>query len=175
MAVNGVSYNWCPAGFLHMTMSTDAHTEFEDFMRRNEARLRTALVLTYGPDLGREATAEALVWAWEHWATVAALEAPVPYLYRVGQSRTRRIRRRHPDAGFAEVGSGREPWVEPALPAALDGLTTAQRVCTLLIHAYDWTHAEVAELLGATRSTVQSHAERGMAKLRSALEVEIGG
>jgi DNA-directed RNA polymerase specialized sigma24 family protein len=156
-------------------MTTDAHTEFEDFMRGNEARLRTALVLTYGPDLGREATAEALVWAWEHWSTVAVLEAPVPYLYRGGQSRSRRIRRRPAGSGFVEAASGREPWVEPALPAALDGLTASQRVCTLLIHAYDWTHAEVADLLGATRSTVQTHAERGMAKLRSALEVEIGG
>jgi DNA-directed RNA polymerase specialized sigma24 family protein len=73
---------------------------FEQFVQAHEARLRTALVLTYGPDAGREAAAEALAWAWEHWDRVAMIDSPVPYLYRVGQSRTRRIRRPTPTSRF---------------------------------------------------------------------------
>jgi DNA-directed RNA polymerase specialized sigma24 family protein len=149
--------------------------EFETFMQCNEARLRTALVLTYGPELGREAAAEALAWAWEHWDRVAALAAPVPYLYRVGQSRSRRLRRRVRPVAFAEVAAGAEPWIEPGLAGALDELTPHQRTCTVLVHAFGWTFAEVAELLGARRSTVQTHVERGVAKLRKHLEVDVDG
>ena len=46
-----------------------------------------------------------------------------------------------------------------------------QRVATVLIHAYDYTEREVAELLGLSRWSVRTHAERGLSRLRSALEV----
>jgi DNA-directed RNA polymerase specialized sigma24 family protein len=36
-----------------------------------------------------------------------------------------------------------------------------------LIHGLEWTYREVAELLGVSKSTVQTQTERGMAKLRS--------
>ena len=48
----------------------------------------------YGADMGREATAEAMAWAYEHWDRVGPMEHQVAYLFRVGQSRTRRLRRR---------------------------------------------------------------------------------
>ena len=38
---------------------------FEEFFVRVEPRLRAALTSLYGADLGREATAEALAWAFE--------------------------------------------------------------------------------------------------------------
>jgi predicted RNA polymerase sigma factor len=89
---------------------------FEEFVRTHEARLRTALVLTYGHDAGREAAAaEALAWAWERWDRVAVMDSPVPYLYRVGQSRTRRIRRPTPMSRFRTEANDDALWVEPAL------------------------------------------------------------
>jgi hypothetical protein len=44
----------------------------------------------YGFQLGREATANALGWAWERWARLQNVESKVSYLYRVGQTSTRR-------------------------------------------------------------------------------------
>jgi RNA polymerase sigma factor (sigma-70 family) len=51
-------------------------------------------------------------------------------------------------------------------------LSEQQRTAVVLVHAYGWTLREVAELHGITVSTVQTHLERGLFKLRMALEVE---
>jgi len=40
--------------------------EFEGFVRESEPRLRRALVAAYGFEEGRDATAEALAYGWEH-------------------------------------------------------------------------------------------------------------
>lgn len=148
---------------------------FKDFVQRCEHRLRTALVLTYGPDAGREAAAEALAWAWEHWDRVQLMDAPVPYLFRVGQSRTRRIRRRTSVSSFRTEVTESTPWVEPALGRALNGLSAQQRTCTLLVHSFGWTLAEVAEALRLSRSSVQTHVERGLERLRADLGVGSDG
>jgi RNA polymerase sigma factor (sigma-70 family) len=65
------------------------------------------------------------------------------------------------------------PWIEPALPAALEALTSQQRVSVVLAHGFGWTQREIAELLEISTSTVQNHIERAVAKLRVALEVDI--
>ena len=65
--------------------------EFARFVSRVEPRLLQALVVTYGRSDGREATVDALSWAWEHWAEAQHFEYPVAYLYRVGQSARRRF------------------------------------------------------------------------------------
>jgi RNA polymerase sigma factor (sigma-70 family) len=148
---------------------------FEQFVQTHEARLRTALVLAYGPEAGREAAAEALAWAWEHWDRVAMIDNPVPYLYRVGQSRTRRIRRPTPTSRFRTEVNDDAPWVEPALGRALNDLTAQQRTCTLLVHCFGWTLAEVADLLDVSKSSVQTHLERGLARLRNDLAVDRDG
>lgn len=108
-----------------VSVRTDGSRDgFEEFVRAHEARLRTALVLTYWPDAGREAAAEALAWAWEHWDRIAVMDAPVPYLYRVGQSRTRRIRRdalgiEEGDEVVFRAGSERSSGVEAELPIGM--------------------------------------------------------
>jgi len=149
-------------------MAEPVTDEFEAFWAANEPRLRHAFAAAYGPGRGADATAEALAWAWEHWARLRDMANPVGYLYRVGQSRTRR--RKEPVL-FPPVGAVGVPWVEPALPGALLTLTEHQRVAVVLAHAFGWTHREVADLLGVSASTVQNHVERGIAKLRDALEV----
>lgn len=144
---------------------------FTAWYRAVEPRLRLALMATYGPERGREATAEALTWAWEHQDRVDALAHPVAYLYRVGQSRTRlrRVPILHTRAQY------REPWVEPALGRALAELSERQRVAVVLVHGYGWALAEVADMLGIKVTTVQNHLERGLARLHSALEVSCDG
>jgi RNA polymerase sigma factor (sigma-70 family) len=146
----------------------EAHAAFEDFARAVEPGLRRALVGYYGFDLGAEATAEALAWAWATWPRCAEVANPVAYLFRVGQSRSRRFRRRSIFGQFprAEVVA---PRFEPGLGPALEALSRQQRVAVVLHVGYAWTLEEIAELLSVSRSTVQRNLDRGIRSLRSAL------
>lgn len=144
---------------------------FTRFVKETEPRLSYALAAAYGPEVGAEATADALAFAWEHWERIKRMGNPVGYLYRVGQSRSRRYRR--PRTLFPRVWTNDRPLVEPALPAALEDLTRNQRVAVTLIHALGWTQREAADLMGISRSTVRTHAERGLDHLRAAMEVRI--
>lgn len=149
-------------------MATQAEEAFTDFVRLNEPKLRIALMAAYGPDRGREATAEALAYAWEHWPRVRGMEKPMGYLYRVGQSKSRPRLRPRPDP----VPTGNpEPWIEPELPAALQRLSRKQRTAVVLVHGYDWSQREAADLMGTSEATVRTHLRRGLSKLRTTLGV----
>jgi DNA-directed RNA polymerase specialized sigma24 family protein len=139
--------------------------EFEQFVRDVEPRLRRALVARYGPDAGREATIDALAWAWEHKGRLRELSNPSGYLYRIGQSRSRQ--RLSPVLFERPVTE--DPWSEPKLAAAIAALPERQRVAVFLVHGAGWTQAEVAEMLGIRPATVQKHVDRGLAKLRATI------
>jgi len=142
---------------------------FDEFFRFAEPVLRGAFVALYGADVGRDAAAEALAKAWQDWERVRPMENRMGYLFRVGQSRSRKLRRALPSFPPA-VPSPDLPWVEPRLPEALRGLTDQQRVAVVLAHGYGLTHVEIADLMGIARSSVQNHVERGLRKLRAAME-----
>ena len=144
---------------------------FSDFVAAHEPRIRQALSATLGSEPGRDAAAEALAYGWEHWERVRVMENPVGYLYTVGRDRGRRALRRR-RVVFMEVERASQPWVEPALPAALSALPDRQREVVVLLHCFQWTMSEVADVLGIAKSTVQNHAERGLASLRDAMGVE---
>ena len=61
------------------------------------------------------------------------------------------------------------------LERSLATLSESQRVAVVLRHSFDWTHGEIAEVLGVSVRTVRSHLDRGMGKLRSELEVTVDG
>jgi RNA polymerase sigma factor (sigma-70 family) len=147
------------------TRKTDE--SFSRFVADIEPRLRRALVAFYGVDVGSEATADALAWAWEHWDSVEAMTNPVGYLFRVGQSRSRRYRRRA--IVLPAVHESELPDIDPRLPVALAALSSRQRAAVLLVHAHAWTQAETADALGCSVSTVRNHLDRGMRRLRTAL------
>ncbi len=151
-------------------MSDASTRSFEDFFTWAEPRLRAAFSASYGVDLGRECTAEALAWAYEHWDRVGPMSHPIGYLYRVGQSRSRRLRRRVP----AIVERSTEPVAdfEPNLAAALAALPRRQRTAVTLVHGYGYTQVEVAELLDVKPSSVSTHVARGLAALRTKLGVD---
>ena len=144
---------------------------FTGFVESTEPRLRQVLSAAYGSEAGREAAADALAYGWEHWDRVSAMENPAGYLYAVGRDRARR-RKRWRRPVFFPVESDRLPWVEPGLPDALSRLPERQRVVVMLLHCYQWTMSEVADVLGISKSTVQSHAERGLARLRNRMGVD---
>lgn len=150
---------------------------FELFFADAEPRLRAALVSKYGGDLGREAAAEALTYGWHHWHRVEPMENPAGYLYRVGDRWAGRqaIRRQRsvPTVAITDpcrLSSSTQP-PEPGLAAGLGALTLRQRQAVVLVVGFGLTHAETADLLGLSRSSVQNHVERGMANLRRELGV----
>lgn len=140
------------------------------FVNAHEAGLRNALTATLGWDLGREAAAEAFAYGWENWERVSGMDNPIGYLYRVGRNKGRRMRPRLP-ISLPAPSTVSEPWIEPGLPAALAALPERQRVVVWMLHSMDLSMSEVASLLGITKSSVQRHAERGMASLRSRMGV----
>ena len=145
---------------------------FEEFVATHERPLRQALTAVSGIDHGREVAADALAYAWEHWDRVGAMSNPAGYLFVVGRDRhRRRYQDRRTDLVF-DLGADRsEPWCEPALGAQLARLSERERMVVLLVNGFEWSLAEIARLLGVSKSTVQTHAERGMAKLRAGLGV----
>jgi DNA-directed RNA polymerase specialized sigma24 family protein len=145
---------------------------FDDFVERAEPRLREALSAALGSDAGRDATAVALAHAWERWERVRGMGNPVGYLYVVGRNSGRRQARRR-RVVLLPVVADRTPWVEPGLADALAELPGQQRVVVVLLHCFEWTMSEVAYLLGVSKSTVQRHAERGLARLRTRMGVKL--
>lgn len=155
-------------------MNVDDRNSFVAFAFEIEPALRIALVAGYGVERGREAASDALVYGWLHWERVRVMKNPAGYLFRVGQRKASLGRRRIPSAS-AESGRSDPPWVEPRLSEALAKLSKRQRQAVVLVESYQWTHAEVAELLGLHVATVQTHLRRGLAKLRSELGVKHHG
>jgi DNA-directed RNA polymerase specialized sigma24 family protein len=148
-----------------------AVSEFDEFVGLNERRLHDAMAALFGPQSGRDATAGALGYAWEHWSRVGQMDNPLGYVYVVARDLGRKARTGR-KVVLMPLDPARIPWVEPDLPNALSSLSDKQRVVVMLLHCYDWTMAEVADLLGVSKSTIQSHDTRGMRRLRRRLGVE---
>lgn len=148
-----------------------ATSEFAAFVREVEPRLLQALVSAYGPRDGREATVDALSWAWEHWDRLGQIDNRLGYLYRVGQSATRRYSSRA--IPVPATASEQVPLVDidPGLLPALSQLSEQQRTVVVLVHGFGWSQTEVAQLLDITISTAREHLSRALRHLRDELVV----
>ena len=145
-------------------------TGFDEFVVGAEPSLRRALVASFGPTVGWDATVDALSWAWEHWDRLRGMSSPIGYLYRVGQTAARRYR---PARAVDLVGASGvvEPaGFSPELLPALARLSVQQRSSVVLIHGYGMTQREVAQILDVSVSTVREHLARAMVTLRRELE-----
>jgi RNA polymerase sigma-70 factor (ECF subfamily) len=147
----------------------DPSESFRSFVKEIEPRLRHALVAVLGQERGREAVAEALAFGWEQWDRVCGMDNPAGYLYRVGRTRASRKRGK---LLFSPAPVGTTPDIEPGLPDALAELSEKQRVAVVMVHAYDWTRDEAAAVMGVSVSTLDTHLQRGLRKLRSELGVD---
>jgi DNA-directed RNA polymerase specialized sigma24 family protein len=154
-----------------MGLLSEGVISFTDWVQMVEPKLRHALTGSFGSQRGREATADALAFVWEHWDEVSVKDNPLGYAYGVGRNMARRGARRRPV--WLPVDEERLPNVEPGLPGAIADLPERQRVVITLVYGYQWSLSEVAELLGTSKSTVQNHAERGLARLRKSLGVAL--
>lgn len=155
-------------------MNQELEDRFEVFFDQAEPRLRAALVAKFGPDQGRDAAAEALAYGWQNWARVEPMANPAGYLYRVGDRWARwQVSRRLPLKRL-DLLPAEPPGVhrfEPGLADAMAQLSPRQRQTVVLTAGFGLTHRETAALLGCSRSSVQNHVERGLAKLRTELGV----
>jgi RNA polymerase sigma factor (sigma-70 family) len=147
---------------------------FEAFVRAAEPALRRALVAAYGHEDGREAAAEALAYAWEHWDRVSQMPNAAGYLFRVARSSAVKSRRwRRPAPAVFAIPADAEHLYEPGLPAALAALSERQRIAVVLRVGFGYTLREVADLTGTKVTTVQNHMERGLRRLRERLGADI--
>jgi DNA-directed RNA polymerase specialized sigma24 family protein len=162
------------AGRTAIPVQGTAESAFTAFVEQHERVLREALTAAFGVDAGRDATADALAHAWERWDRLEVMDNPVGYLYVVGRNRARRAlrRRRTMPVRYPLPDGDAAPPFEPALAGALAGLSERERSVVLLLHGFQWTMSEVAETLDLSKSTVQSYAERALAKLRVRIGVD---
>lgn len=146
---------------------------FEELVAARGPSLRAALIAAYGLEIGLDAASEALAWGWEHRDRLAGMVNPAGYLYRVGQTAARRLRRDGPPT-LPVPADGELPEVEPRLVGALAELSEQQRVVVVLVHAFGWRISEAADLLDISHATARTHLQRAMSRLRSELEVPDG-
>ncbi len=97
-------------------------TAFTEFVVEHERRVRSALTAAFGIEIGREATAEALAYAWENWGRVCEMNSPGADLFVVGRDKARRMTRKRTIL-FPAIAKEDAPWVEPGLPDALLSLS----------------------------------------------------
>ncbi len=154
-----------------MTSGAVVASDFTDFVVSAEPRLRLALGTAYGFERAQDATADALAFAWENWDRVSNKDNPIGFVFGVGRNRIRNDLRRPRTVFLPPVRITELPWIEPGLPPALTRLSLRQRQVVMLLHCFEWTIGEVAEVLDLSRGAVQEYDRRGLARLRSALGV----
>lgn len=145
-------------------------SDVELFLDGAGRTLERALIARYGVEVGREAAADAVTYAVEHWSKVAELANPVGYLYRVGQSSARRQHRwMRPDV-IVSAPVTTDHVVNIDLQRALMRLRVEQRVALFLVHCFGHSYGEVAEVLETSTANVKNHVTRGLARLRTLME-----
>jgi DNA-directed RNA polymerase specialized sigma24 family protein len=142
--------------------------EIQEFVAEHGARLRRALVGRYGVEIGIEAYSDALEYAWAHWARVASMANPVGYLFRVGQSRSRRHRARRVPSQ-PQIQQDRADAEYPELHEALWRLPPAHRTAVLLVHGYGYSYHDAAEYMAVSEAALRNYVHRGVTRLRKLL------
>ncbi len=142
--------------------------------------VRLASLLLDDVGLSEEVVQDAYVKMHGAWGRIRDPEAAVGYLrttvVNLARSRLRRrmVAQKHapkpmPDAPSAEHGA-LERLERDRVVRALRSLPARQRECLVLRYYGDLSEAQIAEAMGISTGAVKSHASRGMAALRSALQ-----
>jgi RNA polymerase sigma-70 factor (ECF subfamily) len=162
-------------GTLALVMEA-SETDFDEFFRREYARLLSTMFLACGDRAEAEDLAQAaMVRALERWETVSSAASPAAYVYRIAfnanRSRMRRIaaalRRRSHQTEYrdpAEVAVQRADTLR-----ALRSLSTADREAVLLVEWLQMSSEEAAAVLGIAASAVRGRLHRARAALRTLL------
>jgi RNA polymerase sigma-70 factor (sigma-E family) len=157
--------------------------QFREFFAAEYGRLRRLGFLLTG-DWGQaeELAQDALVRVWWAWPRVRRLDHAGAYARRALVNRHRSLLRRAVTearhAGRTHTREAYQPDLgEDAMVLwdAIRGLPQRQRDVLVLRFYEDMTEPEVARLLRLPLGTVKSHAHRGLARLRAALEAATTG
>lgn len=146
---------------------------FEGFYKDRRDRIARALTLTIGDvHLATEAVDEAMVRAYQRWATVGGYDDPGGWVYRVALNwatsvlrRRRRAPRPYPERGPQDVG----PIAEPDVLAALAELDVDQRAVVVCRFYLGYSEAETAAALGIRAGTAKSRLHRALRRLETRL------
>ncbi|HEY5170659.1 MAG TPA: sigma-70 family RNA polymerase sigma factor [Acidimicrobiia bacterium] len=150
-------------------------SEFEGWYLLHHARLVNSLYLVCSnADAAREATDEAFAQAASRWSRVREMESPIGWTCKVALNRLRRDtkrRRRESDLWQQQSSSILPvPRLEhPEVWDAVRALPPKQRTATVLRYVADRPEAEIADILGVSRSTVASNLTRARAALAEML------
>jgi DNA-directed RNA polymerase specialized sigma24 family protein len=141
------------------------------------AAARRALISGYGPVLGAEAEDDMAVWAFANADRLAAVANRAGYLYRVGRTCARRLKR------FGDRYGGDSSWrvitpdhsdavvVSIEVMDAMASLSRMQRSAVLLCDGYGFPLVEAAAVMSCSVSTLRNHRNRGLKRLRQSMRV----
>ena len=133
---------------------------FESWYGREHPRMVAALLLATGDiELASDGVDEACARALARWERVSAMEAPTGWAYSVALNHARRVARRR---GLERLVLRRSvPQANVPAPASgvwglVAELPERQRQVVVLRHVADLKEAEIASVLGISRSTVST-------------------
>lgn len=153
------------------TMTADFSTVYAEY----RDRLIRALAMSIGDDgLAGEAVDEAFTRALHRWHIVGSFAEPQAWVYRTARNWTMsRFRRRRRDIKFAPKVARPEALdiepADPAIAAALAGLTQEHRDVLVLRYYLDWPVSAVADALEVAPGTVKSRTSRALNELNRLL------
>lgn len=150
---------------------------FEGFFRAEFAAVaRTAGLIVRDPGVGEELAQEAFSRLYQRWSKMTSQAHARNFLYKVainlGRSHLRKHRRVH--VGSVPMGIVSDPSTMSAdliaVARALEGLSSRQRACVVLIDYAGHDARSAAQILRTSESTVRVHLFRARRALREALQ-----
>jgi RNA polymerase sigma-70 factor (sigma-E family) len=154
---------------------------FDDFAgARLPAVLRFAKALTGDPDLAKDLVQEVLIRVSGRWQEIGQLDRPEAYVRKMVVNEHLSWRRR----SWRLIPSGMSGHLTgPASPDPAEGfidrqallgelakLSRRQRTALVLRYFEGFSDAEIADVMGCTRSTVRGHVFKALAALRVELD-----
>ena len=154
---------------------------FDEFAgARLPAVLRFATALTGDPDLAKDLVQEVLIRVSGRWQQIGQLDRPEAYIRKMVVNEYLSWRRRSwrlIPSGMSSHLPGRsspdpaDGYIErQALLAELAKLSGLRRTALVLRYYEGYSDAEIAEVMGCTRSTVRGHVFKALAALRVELD-----
>jgi RNA polymerase sigma factor (sigma-70 family) len=165
--------NALPAGLGDVARYVGGNDGFDDWYAVGRPKVLAAVALWCGSvDAAADATDEAFVRALDRWPKVRSMASPTGWAVTVAMNvARRRARRRSMESTLLRRARPVDALPEPAgeVFELVKDLAPQQRTIVLLRYVADLPQAEIATMLGVSRSTVSSALTDAHRRLRSLL------